>query len=139
MTLRDEQYFSATGVANGSEARSSIRPRPWILRSKIRAVLLLLVVALFATAAWAFWIEPSSLTTKRITVDVPRWPEENTGLRLAILGDLHIGAPYVRLGKLQTIVDQTNDLRPDLIVLLGDYVTGVLGAKKVAPEDIAAG
>jgi uncharacterized protein len=56
-----------------------------------------------------------------------------------VLADLHVGSPFNGLGKLQKIVDATNGLTPDLILIPGDLVIhGVPGGTFVAPEDTAA-
>jgi len=86
----------------------------------------------------AFYLEPSSLVTRRITLQIPGWPQDQRGLKIALLSDLHVGSPYCGLDKLDLVVARTNAERPDLVVLLGDYVIqGVLGGKFVAPEPIA--
>lgn len=86
----------------------------------------------------AFYLEPSSFVTRRIKLQIPNWPPEQRGLRIAVLSDLHVGSPYFGLEKLKLVVARTNAERPDLVVLLGDYVTqGVLGGKFVPPEPIA--
>jgi predicted MPP superfamily phosphohydrolase len=89
---------------------------------------------------WAFYLEPSSLVTRRVTLQIPGWPQEQRGLRIAVLADLHVGSPYWGTEKLKLVVARTNEERPDLVVLLGDYVIqGVVGGRFVAPERIAEG
>ena len=77
----------------------------------------------FATAAYGFGIEAPStkITTYRLTP--PGWP---TGYKLnvAVIADLHIIEPWMGLARVHAIVDTTNGLRPDLILLLGDYMAG---------------
>jgi hypothetical protein len=65
---------------------------------------------------------------------------------VAVLGDLHIGSPHVGLAKLQKIVERTNAERPQMVVLLGDFViggprggAGVQGGSFIEPEAIAQG
>ena len=41
-----------------------------------------------------------------------------------MIADIHAGAPFIDEKKLRLIVQRTNELRPDLIVILGDYMTG---------------
>jgi uncharacterized protein len=62
-----------------------------------------------------------------------------------VLSDLHIGSPHVGLDKLEQIVNRTNAERPELVVLLGDFViggpvhsSGVPGGGFVTPDKIAA-
>lgn len=67
------------------------------------------------------------------------WPKECDGLSIAVIADLHAGAPYIDLEKIKQVVALTNGAQPDLILLAGDYVIqGVLGGKFIAPENAAA-
>ncbi len=121
---------------------------PRLFKTKLRAALVVVFVLFAALAAWAFWLEPSSLTVRRVNLSVPRWHEEHRGLKIAVLTDLHVGSPYTGLDKLRRVVERTNDERPDLILLLGDFVIdgekesgtkgGVLGGTFVEPEPMAA-
>ena len=55
-----------------------------------------------------------------------------------MLSDLHIGSAFIDERKLRTIVARTNQLQPDLIVILGDYIAsnGRTG-HRVRPEVFA--
>jgi predicted MPP superfamily phosphohydrolase len=46
-------------------------------------------------------------------------------LRLAVLADLHICEPWMSIERLERIVEQTNSLNADAILLLGDFVVGL--------------
>jgi predicted MPP superfamily phosphohydrolase len=95
------------------------------------------LVALLAFLIRGFWLEPRSLTVAEVQPDVP-WPYPHP-LRVAVLSDLHVGAPYYGIDRLEEIVARTNAARPDLICLLGDFVTlGVVGGHFVPPDSIAA-
>ena len=60
------------------------------------------------------------------------------GLAVAVVADLHVGSPYNGIAKLHEIVELTNNLNPDLIVVPGDLVIhGVRGGRFVTPEDTA--
>lgn len=106
---------------------------------KISRRVLAAVLVLFALVGlWAFWLEPASLTVRRETLSVPRWRAEHAGLRVAVLTDLHVGSPHTGLEKLRRVVERTNAERPDLVVLLGDFVIqNVAGGRFVAPEQFA--
>ncbi|MEN0001023.1 MAG: metallophosphoesterase [Pseudomonadota bacterium] len=70
-------------------------------------------------------MEPMFLQrVKRDRLILPRWPDGLT-LRIAALADLHACEPWMSNRRIERIVDQTNQLEPDLIVLLGDYTTGM--------------
>jgi len=102
----------------------------------IAAAVLVIAVGL---VLWAFAFEPASLTTREYRLLIPDWSAPLAGLRVAVLADLHVGSPFNGISKLHRIVDLTNRLTPDLIVIPGDLVVhGVLGGSFVAPEDTAA-
>lgn len=48
-------------------------------------------------------------------------PEALEGLRLIQISDLHLG-PFVPEALLRRVVEQCNELEPDLMILTGDYV-----------------
>lgn len=86
----------------------------------------------------AFWLEPSSIQVSEHQIEVPNWPAECSGLRIAILADLHVGSPFNGLDNLKKIVKRTQQAKPDLILLPGDFVIqGVLGGTFVPPEAAA--
>jgi len=92
----------------------------------------ILLVLLFVAAGWlllrAAWLEPSSLRVSAYTVE--QVPPALKGLRIAVISDLHAGAPYIDTAKIDRVVAMTNAARPDLILLTGDYViTGIVGGR----------
>ncbi|HYU78282.1 MAG TPA: metallophosphoesterase [Vicinamibacterales bacterium] len=59
-------------------------------------------------------------------------------MRVAAVSDLHVGSPHTDLRKLDQVVEAINAGRPEVVVLLGDYVVqGVVGGRFVSPEQIA--
>lgn len=87
---------------------------------------------------WAFAFEPASLTTQTYELRIPHWHADLAGLRVAVLADLHVGSPYNGIANLRKIVDLTNSLNPDLVVVPGDLViTKVFGGNFVPPEELA--
>jgi predicted MPP superfamily phosphohydrolase len=93
-----------------------LRSKPWI-----RIISIALLAAPFLVALWAFAIEPSMLVVHRRRIELPGWRDD---LRIAVLGDLHVGSPHVGLDKLRKIVERTNAENPAVVVLLGDFVIG---------------
>lgn len=76
--------------------------------------------------SYAFAIEPRyRLSTTRYRLRPPRWPKLDKPLRIAALADLHACDPWMPLSRIDEIVRVTNSLKPDLIVLLGDYVSAI--------------
>ena len=114
-----------------------------MLRSKtwIRTIALALIVSPVLVALWAFGIEPGFLIVRHVRLDLPGWRND---VRIAVLSDLHVGAPHIGLDKLRRIVERTNAENPDVVVLLGDFMIGgpnrrggVRGGSYVEPEVIA--
>jgi len=94
--------------------------------------------AALGLAAWGFWLEPRRVVVREVTLEVPNWPLTASGLRVALLADLHVGSPHNDLAKLRRIVALVNGARPDLALVLGDIVIqGVIGGRFVPPESTA--
>ncbi len=106
-------------------------------RKAVTRILLALILLCFL---WGFLIEPSRLVVHETTLPLPAWPRALDGTRIALLSDLHVGAPFVREEKLAAIVAETNRAAPDLILFAGDFVVGnePMG-RWIAPEIIAHG
>ena len=89
-------------------------------------------------ALWAFVIEPNRLTVNEVQLPLRNWPASLDNLRVVAISDLHVGSPFIDLEKVQKIVRTTNDLHPDVVVLLGDFVRGGMrGGHFIEPEPIA--
>ena len=63
------------------------------------------------------------ITKPEIVVPLARLPRELSGFRIVHLTDLHMG-PILQERFLSTVVEETNSLRPDLVVVTGDLVDG---------------
>lgn len=66
--------------------------------------------------------EPFMLAIERQQIYLRRLPEPLDGLRIVHLSDLHYG-PLTDSRHLERAISATNDLRPDLIALTGDYIS----------------
>lgn len=80
-----------------------------------------------ASAAYGAGIEARGLRVTRYALQPQQWPADFP-LKIAAIADLHACDPWMDLERIAAIVAHTNSLGPDLIVLLGDYVTGMRGA-----------
>src|SRR6267143_322579 len=90
--------------------------------TRILAVLTALFLVCLSLGIWAFFIEPNRLVLHEETLVLENWPTALDGLRVAIISDIHAGSPFVDSAKLQKIVRDTNQLNPDLILILGDFM-----------------
>ncbi|HHT46703.1 MAG TPA: metallophosphoesterase, partial [Firmicutes bacterium] len=67
------------------------------------------------------FLEPFLLEEKYVNLQSPDLPEEFQDTRIVFLTDIHHG-PYFSRARLGKLVDRVNGLRPDIILLGGDYV-----------------
>lgn len=75
--------------------------------------------------AYAVGIEPMLLThVKRYVLTPPHWPA-GLKLRIVALADIHACRPWMTPERIASLVERANALQPDLIVLLGDYISGM--------------
>lgn len=91
----------------------------------------LAAAGLAALAYRAFCVEPRQIQVTRHTLALADLPEPWVGARVVHLSDLHYGNPrsdYL-FGRMVEIVD---DLKPDLILITGDFVTRA--AREVEPS-----
>jgi len=94
-----------------------------------------LVALAVGLSVWGVAIEPNRLVVRDVDLPLPTWPASHPPLKVALLADLHAGAPFMTAQKFAEIAALTNAAEPDLILLLGDYVShGVLGHFSVEPE-----
>jgi predicted MPP superfamily phosphohydrolase len=98
-----------------------------------------LLLAAIALGPYAFWVEPSDIYVIRHDIGLDRADAQDVApLHVAVIGDLHAGAPYIDIDKIHRIVALTNAARPDVVLLTGDYVVQhVLGGRHIEIERIA--
>jgi len=125
------------------EVRRSPGPMRWgrrpVWRKRIRVALVVLSLIVVCLAIWGTLIEPNRLIVHQETIQIDNWPKELNGLRIALIADVHTGGPFINDQKLQQIVALTNQQNPDLIILLGDYMSpNSWHSHRVEPEVTAA-
>jgi uncharacterized protein len=99
----------------------------------------LLLAAGAALAGWAGWIEPRRLVVRRERITLAGWTLALDGLRLGVIADVHAGVPHMGRAAIANAVARLNAERPDLVLLLGDYVdSSPIWGGRLAPEIVAA-
>jgi len=89
-----------------------------------------------AGLAYAFVAEPRWYTITRRTFPVRDLPPALEGLRLVQLTDIHHG-PWLSLGYVREVVQACNALRPDLVLLTGDYILQSSAYARPVVEELA--
>ncbi|HZW80773.1 MAG TPA: metallophosphoesterase [Candidatus Deferrimicrobiaceae bacterium] len=78
-----------------------------------------------AIAGDSVLLEPNRPLVVRQEFSLARWPERLNGFTIALLSDFHYD-PYFSVHPLHAAVPLVNGLRPDLIVLTGDFISAPL-------------
>jgi uncharacterized protein len=79
-----------------------------------------IALAGLVTAGYGAGVEAQSLVVTRYTPALPAWPAD-LKLTVAVIADLHAGGPNMGVAHVRRAIDIANALKPDLILLLGDY------------------
>lgn len=123
------------------EIRRPVRDSKWDhwprWRKRLRLAFIAILLSAAGIAIWAFFIEPNRLVTRHETIEIDRWPTGLSDLKIAILSDIHAGGRFIDERKLHLIVERTNQLQPDLIVIAGDYISGGRNHHEMDPEVFA--
>jgi predicted MPP superfamily phosphohydrolase len=90
---------------------------PWIAASALG-----LFTLIYGVVVYAWLIEPEMLVVRRVEIVSDQW--RGAPLTIAAIGDTHVGGPHVDSARVLRVVQRINRLRPELVVLLGDYVNG---------------
>jgi uncharacterized protein len=102
-----------------SEGGRAAKPR-LTRRRLITGAVGLVGLTVSATAAYAGAIEPFGLIVTPYALTPPGWPAGRK-LTISVIADLHAGGPDMTLPHVAHVVDTTNALQSDLVVLLGDF------------------
>ena len=92
-----------------------------IKRILITFVALLLILG--SLLIYSVYIEPFRLTIETAELKIPNWSDRLNGFKVVAISDIHGGSHSVSEERLKDVVELTNQQNPDLIVLLGDYVS----------------
>jgi uncharacterized protein len=88
-----------------------------------------------STAAYGVGVEPVlRLRVTRYHPTPRQWPADFP-LKIAVIADIHACDPWMSLDRIEAIVDRTNALNADVIVLLGDYVAGLHQVTRIIPAN----
>lgn len=114
-------------------------------KKQVAAVILLAIFVSLIALGYSYFIEPRRLVIKSSEIRIAKWDRAFDGLKVLAISDIHGGSNGVDEVKIRRLVELTNAQQPDLIVLLGDYVsqTGPRGtdgrrALKMPIETIAS-
>ncbi|MTI18453.1 metallophosphoesterase [Rhodobacteraceae bacterium RKSG542] len=85
-----------------------------------------IIVAALGLGLYAVIIEPQ-LRLRVTKYDLPLFKDKDLArpLKIVVLSDIHACKPWMSAAHIARIVKRANALSPDIIMLLGDYETGI--------------
>lgn len=94
-------------------------------------------ITTFGFTSYALGVEPWHHRIVRYRPRVAAWPSD-LHLRIALVADIHACEPWMDVERVEQIVSDTNALKPDLVLLLGDYIAHHrFVARKLRPAEWA--
>jgi predicted MPP superfamily phosphohydrolase len=98
-----------------------------------RKYLLLSAIGIFILASlfYSFVIEPGRLVVTEHTIEIEKLDPALDGLKIVAISDLHCGSNAVNAEKLRDLLALANGQNPDIVVLLGDFVSEYEGGTKL--------
>lgn len=88
----------------------------------------------FFLLGYTYFIEPYRLVINDVSLNVPHWSKNLDGFKVVAISDLHGGSHAMTEERLQNLTEQINSQNPDIIVLLGDFVSQVSDKVKAPRE-----
>ncbi len=93
-------------------------------------------VAAFGAYRYGTHIETEWLQTERVTIPVKHLGSSFDGFKIVHMSDFHLH-PHTQIELIKRAVSTTNSLKPDLIALTGDFVSGQRSSDSEAMFELA--
>src|SRR6476661_3555808 len=106
------------------------------LNKRILSALAFIFVTCVLLLAYSYFIEPRRLVVTEQTLTIKDWDPALDGFRMVAIGDIHGGSNAVDEAKIRRVVETANAQNPDLVVLLGDYVSQASYWSKLGDHDL---
>jgi predicted MPP superfamily phosphohydrolase len=100
-------------------------------------LVLLAVLAAIGALVWGVMEEPGQLRYTQVKMRSAQWPLYWEPIRVVVVSDLNVGSPHVDLGMLERVVDLINTAKPDVVLLIGDFMPGDYFSTPIAPTAFA--
>lgn len=121
-----------------TDQNETISPAKLSRRSFLKRASLGAGVLAIGLAGYSGLIEPNVIDVTRLDLKLNRLSPAFAGFKIALISDLHYG-PYTGEHEIGAAVHAANQLKPDIVFLLGDFVTEALighskdGARNAEP------
>lgn len=108
-------------------------------RRKWRRWIALLVLLGLAFVGRGFWNATRDPIVRTASVAVADWPTGQAPIKVLLISDVHVSTPDMSPARLTKLVGQLDALKPDLVVIAGDLISGKrFATRHHAPDEIAA-
>ncbi|UKK84327.1 metallophosphoesterase [Sphingopyxis sp. BSN-002] len=109
------------------------------LRRKWRRWIALLILLGLAFIGRGFWNATRDPIVRTASVAVADWPTGQAPIKVLLISDVHVSTPDMSPARLTRLVGQLNELKPDLVVIAGDLISGKrFATRHHTPDEIAA-
>lgn len=82
----------------------------------------LLILALL-TAWYGYSVARTDPIVRETRVAIPGWPAGERPVRILLMSDIHVAGPDMPPERLTRIVEHANGLRPDAVLIAGDFIS----------------
>lgn len=72
---------------------------------------------------WGFVIEPDRLVVRHYQLKLKNWNPSLDNYKIVAVSDIHGGSNFIDEKKIRLVAELINEQNPDMIVLLGDFVS----------------
>jgi predicted MPP superfamily phosphohydrolase len=90
----------------------------WLTTTGIIVSILIFSIIALSTLYGRF-----NVKTEKVTVNIKGLNRELEGLKIVQISDLHLSGFYHHKGVIQEVISRVNDLKPDIIINTGDFIT----------------
>lgn len=100
---------------------------------RLRLFLLVLLAAVISVIGWAYATAISDPVVRRARIGLPNYPAGQAPITAVLISDIHVAGPDMPPERLTNIVGQINALKPDIVLMAGDFVSDKRVATKFYP------
>ncbi len=106
---------------------------------RLGRVLLALLLLAGIFLGKGYWNATRDPIVREASVSMEDWPQGQPPLRILLIADTHVAGPDMPPERLERILRQLNSLKPDLVLLAGDYISEKRMATRLyTPKQLAA-
>lgn len=105
----------------------------------VRRLALMTFVLFLAVISLGYYYATRDPIVRTAHVTMPHWPADTPAVSLLLIADTHVAGPDMPPERLRRILADLNRLKPDLVVLAGDYISEKrLATRLYSPSELAA-